>query len=121
MPPGASLAAMPSSLAEAPGLAPRPQWPVVGLAVILVLGSCIAVADAGRRMVGLLFVGLILGFALFQASFGFAGAYRRLFLHGEVDAVRAQLVLLGLTTILFVPVLAMGSVFGHQVAGAAAP
>src|SRR5258708_1710663 len=81
------------------------------LAVILVLGSCIAVADAGWRMVGLLFVGLILGIALYQASFGFAGAYRRLFLHGEVDAVRAQLVLLGLTTILFVPGPALGRRF----------
>src|SRR6266852_2980143 len=99
----------------------RPQWRVVGLGIALALASALIVAQHGWRMAGLFLVGLILGFALYQASFGFTGAYRRLFTTGETTGIRAQLLLVGATTLLLAPVLAAGSAFGHPVAAADAP
>ncbi len=66
-------------------------------------------------------IGILLGVTLYHGAFGFTSAYRRLFTHGETTAVRAQLVMLGVATVLFAPVLAAGSVFGHAVVGAVAP
>jgi uncharacterized protein len=99
----------------------RPQWPVICLGLALALASAASVAHAGWRMTGLFLVGLMLGLALYQASFGFTGAYRRLFTTGEVGGIRAQLLLVGATTLLFAPVLAAGSAFGQPVAAAEAP
>lgn len=98
-----------------------PQWRVVCLSLVLALVGASTAALSGWRMTGLFLVGLMLGFALYQASFGFTSAYRRLFTTGEVDGIRAQLALVGATTLLFAPVLAAGSVFGQPVAAVEAP
>ena len=66
-------------------------------------------------------IGVLLGFTLYHAAFGFSSAYRKLLVHRDTTAVRAQLVMLGVATALFTPILAAGSVFGNGVTGAVAP
>lgn len=92
---------------------------LAGAATALLMALYLA-ADNGR-MAALWGVALLLGVTLYHASFGFTGAYRRWLLQGEVHAIRAQLVMLALATLLFAPVLAAGEVFGQTVSGALAP
>jgi len=99
----------------------RVQRPVVafglaGLAVVAVQAS-----THGWRLPVLLGLGGLLGVALYHAAFGFTAAYRRMFLDGDTAAVRAQIVMLGVATLLFAPTLAGGSGIGIEVSGAAAP
>jgi len=74
-----------------------------------------------QSAIALIVIGLLLGLAFHHAGFGFSGAYRVLMEIGSVRLIRAQLLLLGLTTLLFAPFLAVGSFNGHSLIGAVAP
>jgi len=106
----------------APGAAAvRVQGRHLALAAILA-GAVVVAAAAERPALALLFlVGLALGFTLYHASFGFTGAYRRLFLNRDLSGVAAQAAMLAVAGLLFAPALAEGSVFGHGVGGTVAP
>lgn len=80
-----------------------------------------AISRAGWHFTALFALGLMLGMVLYLARFGFASTYRKLFLHGDTEGIRAQLLMLVLATALFAPVLAMGSFLGKQMVGAIAP
>ncbi len=69
----------------------------------------------------LVLLGVMLGLAFHHSGFGFTGAYRRMMETGEVRLVQAQLLLLTLTTLLFAPLLALGSFDGQSFVGAVAP
>lgn len=69
----------------------------------------------------MLILGALCGATLYHAAFGFTPAYRQWLFHRDGAGVRAQLVMLGVASALFVPALAAGSVFGQPVAGALAP
>lgn len=58
---------------------------------------------------------------LYHAAFGFTAAYRRWFVGGDAQGIRAQLVMLAAATVLFAPVLAAGNIFGHGAGGIYAP
>ncbi len=114
MPPALDPAASPA--------APAPlQWGALTLAGAALLGLATLVSAHGPRMVVLLGLGLLLGLTLYHATFGFASAYRRLIELRDTRAIRAQLVMLAVATLLFAPVLAQGSWFGRGVVGAVAP
>ncbi len=89
----------------------------------LLLATLVALQrlDVGWRPMVLWLLGLLLGVTLYHASFGFASAYRRMFVARDMRGVQAQLLLLALTTLLFAPVLAQGSALGQAVGGAWAP
>ena len=53
-------------------------------------------------------IGVLFGATLFHASFGFASAYRRLFVYRDAQGVMAQVLMLALTTLLFAPFLISG-------------
>lgn len=95
----------------------------VALAVAASLAATLgaAVWAQGPRMVALAAIGIFLGATLYLASFGFASAYRRLLEGRGVRAVRAQILMIATATVLFAPVLAQGTWFGHEVIGAIAP
>ncbi len=88
------------------------------LVATLITASLLAIQP---RMALLFAIGLLLGLALYHGAFGFTSAYRKLFLHFEVSGVQAQLALVGLSTLLFAPLLASGSAFGLGLGGALAP
>lgn len=90
-------------------------------AVITATSILAAVAALGMPLPALFAVGLLLGMVLYLSRFGFASTYRKLILHGDTEGIRAQLAMLLLATLLFAPILAMGSIFGKEMVGAVAP
>ncbi|MFZ6752822.1 YeeE/YedE family protein [Undibacterium sp. Dicai25W] len=74
-----------------------------------------------ERLAVLLVVGVLFGLSLYHATFGFAGAYRRLLVARDSAGAQAQVVMLAVAMLLFAPVLATGSVFGDLASGAVAP
>jgi uncharacterized protein len=104
-----------------PGIAARRQNSVLAAAGGVAALILLAVLGEGWRLPALFMLGIGLGLTLYLAAFGFTSAYRDLVLRRDTAGVRAQLLMLGLATLLFAPVLAAGSAFGSPVAGAVAP
>ena len=97
-------------------------WAVPALAgTALLLGSLWLAAAHGWRQGALLLLGAGLGAALLQANFGFTGGLRALIAERRSAGVRAQLVLIAATLLLFAPVLAAGEAFGAPVRGFVVP
>ena len=103
--------------------APRAGWGQQGAfasGLALVAALALQIASRTPRLAVTFGIALLMGVALYHASFGFTAAYRRLLTQREVAAVRAQIVMLALATLLFAPVLAAGSFAGREVVGAVA-
>ena len=98
----------------------RAQFAVVAAAGALA-GIVLLGLPAGWRMPGLFALGMLFGLTLYLTGFGFTAAYRELLVHRETGGVRAQLLLIAVTMILFAPLLAAGSVLGREVVAAVAP
>jgi len=95
--------------------------PVVLITIIGILVVSLFLQQAFNLRQSLLFLlGILLGVTLLHASFGFSGAWRNLIRDRKTDGVRAQLLLLALTSLLFLPLL--GNVFPDiNATGALAP
>lgn len=109
----------------APGPRPLPpaglrRLPLAAGIGVLALAA-VRLAEGGWRPPVLWLLAVLLGVTLYHASFGFAGAYRRMIVARDMRGAQAQLLLLALATVLFAPVLSAGTVFGHAVGGAWAP
>ena len=78
-------------------------------------------AEHGWRMPVLVGLGGLLGLVLYHAAFSFTAAYRRLFVARETAAVRAQVIMIAVATLLFAPTLAESRGFAIAAAGANAP
>ena len=110
----------PASALAAPGSA-RPDGFALGLALAALAALSLVVArDVGTRQLLLLWIGVGLGASLFHASFGFTGGWRALLARGSSRGVRAQILLLALSSVLFFPVVA-GALPGVRAAAALAP
>lgn len=112
----------PDQTLDATRALPR-QRRAAGVAAVL---GCLLAVEAfwhaeGWRGLALSLVGLGFGYALFQSTFGFAGSFRAALERGEFAGFRAQALALGLTSIVFFPLLAEGSFFGQPLNGFAAP
>lgn len=67
-------------------------------------------------------IGLLLGYTLFHARFGFTSAFRRLMSVGNGQAMRSHMLMLAVAVTLFAPILAYGTtLFGGTVAGYVSP
>src|SRR5699024_1522061 len=96
--------------------APQKTLITGGILVSLVLLIYLAVTQSAMQPV-LLILGLLLGYTLFHARFGFTSAFRRLMSVGNGQALRAHMVMLAVAVTLFAPILAFGlSFFGEEVA-----
>jgi|CXWL01.1.fsa_nt_gi uncharacterized membrane protein YedE/YeeE len=91
------------------------------IAALLGLATAVVTQGHGARQLALFVIAIALGTTLAHASFGFASAYRRLLEGRGTRAVRAQLLMIAIASVLFAPVLAAGEVAGIQMAGAVAP
>jgi len=97
---------------------PVTDQPVVLMASLAVLGVALFLQQSIAGLQYLTFViGVGLGIALMHAAFGFSGSWRLFIRERDGRGVRAQLLLLALTSMLFFPVL--GQVFPSLQAGAA--
>jgi uncharacterized membrane protein YedE/YeeE len=86
-------------------------------AALLLAGAAGLAAMQDGRMGALLLLGAALGLSLFHASFGFAGAFRRLLAEGRGAGLRAQMLLLAIATCLMLPAIGAGEVLGQPVRG----
>ncbi|MCH7692692.1 MAG: YeeE/YedE family protein, partial [Proteobacteria bacterium] len=100
---------------------PRIQRPFLFAALVAALGLFVYLAGTSAKQAALFVVGTGLGVSLYHAAFGFTGAYRRAIVDRDISGVTAQLVMLAAAMLLFAPILAQGTVFGHGVVGAVAP
>lgn len=89
---------------------------------MLVAGGAVVVASAvSVRQSALFLVGVAAGLVLYHAAFGFTSSWRDLIANGRGGGLRAQMLMLAVTTAVFVPLIAQGSVFGQAVRGSVAP
>ncbi len=66
-------------------------------------------------------VGLTAGIILYHAAFGFTAAWREVVSTGRSAGLRAQMIMLGVTVLVFTPLIAMGEVGGVSLRGSVAP
>ncbi len=89
--------------------------------VLLAAGLAALAAQFGTRQAALFGLGVMLGLVLYHALFGFASSWRALVSDGRGAGLRAQMAMLALASLLFLPALDAGSLFGRPVSGAIAP
>jgi uncharacterized membrane protein YedE/YeeE len=80
----------------------------------------LATVASGRHAL-LFLVGTFAGVALYHAAFGFTSSWRDFIVHRRGDGLRAQMLMLALTTAVFVPLIARGQFWGLTVRGSVAP
>lgn len=83
--------------------------PVVLAAVGFAYVSYQTAQFGGARNVMATTLGLVAGFSLYHAAFGFTGAWRRIVTERRGAGLRAQVVLLGLTALVTIPLIGWGS------------
>ncbi|MFD2656566.1 YeeE/YedE family protein [Gracilibacillus thailandensis] len=101
----------------------KPQIPLIigGLAVGFILMVYLMFTQNSVQPL-LLVIGLLLGYTLFHARFGFTSAFRRFMSVGNGQALRSHMLMLAVAVTLFAPILAFGfSFFGGEVAGYVSP
>lgn len=93
---------------------------IPALAVATVLTAYLTLT-LGWRQTALFGVGLAAGIILYHAAFGFTSAWREVVDTGRGAGLRAQMVMLGVTVLIFTPLIAMGEVGGTPLRGSVAP
>ncbi|WP_319519046.1 YeeE/YedE family protein [uncultured Martelella sp.] len=91
------------------------------LVLIFVLGEVLIAAAAGARQSALFLIGGVMGVTLFHAAFGFTGGWRRFSVQRRGRAIRAQMLMIAVAALFFIPLLKLGTFAGHPLAGAFAP
>ncbi|MDQ0351427.1 putative membrane protein YedE/YeeE [Alkalibacillus filiformis] len=100
---------------------PQNKLIIGALAVTFVLMVHLMTSYDGVQAL-LLIIGLLLGYTLFHARFGFTSAFRRLASVGNGQALRSHMLMLAVAVTLFAPILAFGiSFFDTGVSGYVAP
>jgi uncharacterized protein len=109
------------------GLAPQnpsirlDRGPVTVVLFALLAGTLAIGMLVDIRHAVLFLIGAMLGITLYHASFGFTGGWRRLVVEKRGNAIRAQMLMIGVTAIVFIPLLTVGNPLGQPIAGAVAP
>lgn len=84
-------------------------------------GLVLLVAQVSVRQSSLFAIGVAAGLVLYHAAFGFTSSWRELIAHGRGGGLRAQMLMLAVTTTVFVPLMAQGSFLGQALRGSVAP
>ncbi len=88
----------------------------------LALGAAFLINAFDLRQGGLFLIGGALGAVLYHASFGFSGSWRGFIAERRnAAAIRAQILMLALATLAFLPLLDGGAMFGRSLVGAIGP
>jgi hypothetical protein len=95
--------------------------PVTVALAALALGTLYLNATVSWRQAALFLVGGAAGVVLYHAAFGFTTAWRVFVANGRGAGLRAQMVMLTLACIVFVPALASGQLLGSAVRGNVSP
>jgi uncharacterized protein len=106
------------STAERPTLNPAPA--AVAAVAIAAAAVYLNAAVSGRQSL-LFLVGAFAGIVLYHAAFGFTSSWRAFLLEGRGAGIRAQMLMLALTCLVFFPALGAGHVGGQAVRGSVSP
>jgi hypothetical protein len=102
----------------------RPSFnsrPIVVSAGLIAIGAIYLGAVFGWRQGALLLVGAGAGVVLYHAAFGFTSAWRALVADGRGEGLRAQMLMLAVTSAIFLPAISAGQLFGQTVRGSVSP
>ncbi len=100
---------------------PMNRRPVgIGLIAAIVLAVYLA-QSFGWRQGALFVVGFGAGIVLYHAAFGFTSAWRRAIRSGRSAGLRAQLLMLAVTALAFLPLIADGQLWGMELRGNVRP
>ena len=102
-----------------PRPSPHPGLLVAAVAIALLTAYLGLVFSA--RQAALFLVGAAAGLVLYHAAFGFTSAWRVFISSGRGAGVRAQMLMLAATCVIFFPLLAMGEFGGHPLRGFVSP
>ena len=94
----------------------QPGRSLVAFVVVLALVAA-AGQVSGTRLAAATLVGVLAGFALYHAAFGFTAGWRRLVRERRGAGLRMQLVLVGATAAFAMPLIAWGDVVGIHASG----
>lgn len=95
---------------------------IVGIGTVISTLMLLYLNDTyGWRQSALFGVGLAAGLILYHAAFGFTAAWRDVVQTGRGSGLRAQMVMLGVTVLVFTPLLAQGEFLGTSIRGFVAP
>lgn len=102
---------------------PSPQSLLITLGLITAIVLSYAIVNtAGLQQSMTMWIGLLLGYTLFHARFGFTSAFRRLMSVGNGEGMRAHMIMMAVACTLFAPILAMGiGFFGENPSGYVSP
>ena len=94
----------------------------VGIGVIAgIVLTVFLVQSFGWRQGALFVVGFGAGIALYHAAFGFTSAWRHVIQTGRSAGLRAQLLMLAATALVFLPLIADGQLWGMELRGNVRP
>ncbi len=100
-------------------IAVSPQFQNTQSRVVVIAGVCVFVLAAlalglgGTTQATAVFIGVLAGFGLYHASFGFTGAWRRVFSEGRGAGLRYQFLLIVVTSAFSFPLIAYTSAQGN--------
>lgn len=97
------------------------RWLTALVGVLFLLGALYLYRTVSGTQAILFLLGGLGGLTLYHAHFGFTSAFRRFLVYGQADGLRVQMLMLVVASVLFLPLLVRGSVFGHPVAAGASP
>ena len=96
--------------------------PLIASALAAIGALTYVASVVSGRQAALFGVGLFAGLALYHAAFGFTTAFRVFVAEGRGAGIRAQMLMLGLTALVFIPLIGAGQpVFGQTLRGSMAP
>src|SRR5438477_11091490 len=97
------------------------QGPIIVASAAIALCALYLNAAVSGRQALLFLVGAAAGLALYHAAFGFTSAWRMFITDGRGAGIRAQMLMLALTCVVFFPALAGGHAFGQTLRGSVSP
>src|SRR5215210_8100648 len=103
---------------ESRALAPGPA---AITAILIALAAWYLGAAISWRQAALFLVGAGAGVVLYHAAFGFTSSWRVFISDRRGAGLRAQMLMLAITCVVFFPLLAGGTVFGQAVRGSVSP
>ena len=95
--------------------------PAAITAILIALAAWYLNAVVSWRQAALFMVGAGAGVVLYHAAFGFTSAWRVFISDRRGAGLRAQMVMLAVTCVVFFPLLAGGSLFGQTLRGSVSP
>ncbi|KAA0969632.1 YeeE/YedE family protein [Aureimonas fodinaquatilis] len=113
---------MSSVIAGTPSVITKPDLSPLMIITTVIIASVAVLTGVVSFTQSLLFLtGGMLGVALYHASFGFTGGWKRFATQGRSRSMRAQFAMIGLTALVFIPLMSGLSPFDRNFAGAFAP